>query len=403
MSLLDEMDKPASWQKFYDYKCGLACAGRFVRVLEEYISEERYLDVCAKVARDGRLSLPHRSVISKMSSQKKRVVYTYPDDENIYLKRLTHLLLRRYDHLFCKNLYSFRPDRTVKDAVRYLRSVPGIEQMYSYKVDISNYFNSIPIERLVPVLKEALSDDPKLSEFLTTLLEEPCVIDNGKVVADTKGIMAGTPQASFMANLYLKDLDRYFYDRGIPYARYSDDIIVFAGTREEIDQHASFIRGFLASSGLAVNPAKEMFGTPSDGWIFLGFCCRGKEVDIAPASVAKIKAKMRRKTRALKRWSARKGESSERAASAFIRVFNRKLYDSGEDNDLLSDNELTWSKWYFPVISTDKSLKEIDHYAQECVRYLLSGTRGKSRYRVKYDDMKKLGLKSLVNSYYAGQ
>ena len=40
------------------------------------------------------------SVISKQSTQKKRTVFTYPDAENMVLKLLTYLLLRRYDGLF---------------------------------------------------------------------------------------------------------------------------------------------------------------------------------------------------------------------------------------------------------------------------------------------------------------
>ena len=132
--------------------------------------------------------------------------------------------------------------------------------------------------------------------------------------------------------------------------------------------------------------------------MFLGFCYRAGVIDIAPASVLKIKAKMRRKMRSLMRWTARKGELPARGASAFIRIFNSKLFEHRADE--MSDNELTWSKWYFPVINTDRSLKAIDHYAQECVRYLVSGTRGKARFRVSYEDMKALGLRSLVGEYY---
>ena len=69
--------------------------------------------------------------------------------------------------------------------------------------------------------------------------------------------MAGTPLASFYANLNLRKLDELFAEAGIPYARYSDDIIVFAESREEVLHHAETIRGFLAGAGLEVNPEKE--------------------------------------------------------------------------------------------------------------------------------------------------
>ena len=136
---------------------------------------------------------------------------------------------------------------------------------------------------------------------------------------------------------------------------------------------------------------------PGEGWTFLGFCCKKDAVDIAKASVDKLKGKMRRKMRALMRWQKRNGLSGDRAARAFIRVFNKKLLESPDDN------ELSWAKWYFPTINTDQSLHLIDSYAQECLRYLISGTRSKARFNVRYEDLKALGYRSLVHEYYAGR
>ena len=104
---------------------------------------------------------------------------------------------------------------------------------------------------------------------------------------------------------------------------------------------------------------------------------------------------MRRKARALLRWSQRNEIEPEKAAKAFIRIFNKKLLDDP------NDNELTWSCWFFSVISTTKSLHEIDNYAQEQIRYIISERRNKKRFRVKYGDMKQLGYRNLVHEYYA--
>ena len=56
--------------------------------------------------------------------------------------------------------------------------------------------------------------------------------------------------------------------------------------------------------------------------------------------------------------------------------------------------------WYFPVINTAESLGVIDRYAQDCLRFLLSGKRTKARFSVRYEDMKKLGYRNLVHEYY---
>ena len=395
MSMLAQLGDRACWEKFYEYKLSLACPKEFTRELREFIDREQYLPVCLRIERGEPFPLPGKAVISKQSTQKKRTVYIYPEPENTVLKLLTYLLLRRYDGLFCPELYSFRPGTGAKDAIRRLIRTPGLRRMYSYKADISNYFNSIPIEKFLPRLKDALSDDPALYAFLKRLLEEPEALDGRERIREQKGIMAGTPLSAFYANLYLAPLDRMFHDAGIPYARYSDDIILFAPERETAEKYAGNIRKYLEEQGLSINPTKETFGEPADGFTFLGFQVREGEIDIAPASVAKLKHKMRRKTRALMRWAKRNGIDGKRAAAAFIRIFNRKLLENSRDNDL------TWSFWFFSVITTAKSLHEIDLYAQDCLRYLISGRRTKARFNARYADLKALGYRSLVNSYYS--
>lgn len=397
MSLLDRLSDEQTWKAFLEYRSTLSVSKSFTAELRRFIEQRGYLPVCERIKRGEPFPLPQRSVISKQGSQKKRVVYTYPKDENIVLKLLTYLLLRKYDGLFAEGLYSFRPGRTAKDAVRRLTRTSGIWDMYSYKVDVSNYFNSVPTEKLLPELELALSDDPELFAFLRSLLAEPFVLERGRPLREEKGIMAGTPLSAFYANFYLRELDSFFAEKGLPYARYSDDIIVFAPTEKEASAQAELLLSMLSERGLSVNPDKESFSAPGESWCFLGFTCCREKIDIAPATLMKLRQKMRRKTRALSRWADRSGAGGEKAAAAFVRIFSRKLLESP------GDNELSWSRWFFPVITTADSLHRIDLYAQECIRFLVSGKRTASRYNVHYSDIKRLGYRSLVNAYYSGR
>lgn len=394
MPLLDFISMKVVWNRFYEYKMSLACPKDFSDFLEKFIEEERYVPACERIQKGERFPLPEKSVISKMSSEKKRIVYTYPEEENTVLKLITWLMLREYDEIFSRGLYSFRPGRTAKDAVRYLLRHKEIRGMYAYKVDIHDYFNSISVERLLPMLRKVLAQDDSLYEFLAALLLEPFILDRGRQIAERKGIMAGTPVSSFYANLYLAELDEHFAAEKVVYARYSDDIIVFAPSEEELREHVSYIKDMLDDRGLEVNPAKENYYAPGEGFTFLGFWCEGDTVDIAPATMKKLKKKMKRKRDSLARWAKRNGVEGSKAAKAFIRMFNRKLLESS------GDNELCWSRWFFPVISTTKSLHAIDLYAQDCVRFLVSGRHTKARYNVRYDDIKGLGYRSLVHEYY---
>lgn len=354
------------------------------------------MEPAQKVLAGEPFSPPRRVSISKMSSEKKRIVYIHDPGERTLLKFLTYQLNRKYDYLYAPNLYSFRPGISVRNAVEDLRKVPGLDQMYSYKVDISNYFNSVPVAAMIPVLEETMNDDPVIRDFLISMLLDPQVLQDGQTVTDpNKGIMAGTPISTFLANLYLKDLDLEFAREDRIYARYSDDIITFAPTRKVLEENIQKIHTALAQKGLSINPKKESITQPGEPWVFLGFCFRQGCIDIAPASVEKIKAKMRRKSRALMRWKDRKGATGEAAAKAFIRVFNRKLFDNPVDH------ELTWARWYFPLITTTESLQQIDRYCQSCIRFLVTGKHNKTAYRCRYEDIKKLGYVSLVNRYYA--
>ena len=397
MSLLPLLSDPKVWKGFLEYKRSLAGNKAFSGELSSFVEEQRYLAPAEKILRGESFPLPKKSVISKLGSQKKRTVYIYPEPENTVLKLLTYLILRRYDALFSGNLYSFRPGRTAKDAVRRLLRAPDIGKLYAYKADIHDYFNSIPVERFLPELREALSDDPELFAFLRGLLTEPRVLERGETAAEYhKGIMAGTPLSAFYANLYLRDLDSYFEREKILYCRYSDDVIVFSETEQECRAHAGKIRDYLEARGLLMNPDKEFFSGPGEGFTFLGFSVSGGIVDIAPATVKKLKGKMRRKRDGLARWCKRNGVEPKKAAAAFIRIFNRKLLESPEGNDL------SWSRWFFSVINTADTLREIDRYAQDCIRYLLTGSHKKARFRVRYEELKELGYRSLVHEYYEG-
>lgn len=397
MDLISSLSDPGLWQEYLEYK---RCSGRLLnreeQELSAFIRQQKYLPIAEHIRNGGTFPPPKKSAISKMNSSKKRIVYTYPPAENQVLKLMTYLLLRKYDGCFSDNLYSFRVGRTPKDAIRRLSRHPHIKQMWSYKADISNYFNSIPVNKLLPMLEKTLSDEPVLYRFISSLLTNPLVIDNGKTVSEEKGIMAGTPISTFLANLYLSGLDAHFAAEGTLYARYSDDIIVFAPTSEELEQQVGFISRFLADAGLSLNPSKESRTAAGESWVFLGFSYCGGVIDIAPASVEKLKAKMRRKARALARWRDRKKAPGENAAKAFIRTFNRKLFESVPEHDL------TWARWYFPVITTADSLKVIDAYAQSCIRSLATGKHTKGSYQFRYEDMKKLGYVTLVGRYYSG-
>ena len=133
---------------------------------------------------------------------------------------------------------------------------------------------------------------------------------------------------------------------------------------------------------------------PGEPWDFLGFKYKDGGVDLADATVMKMKARIRRKAHALYRWKVRKDADYDRTASAMIRKFNRKFYDVD------GESEFTWSRWFFPVLTRDEGLRALDAYLVQYIRYLWSGRHYKGNYAVTYEHIKELGFRSLVHEYY---
>ena len=243
-------------------------------------------------------------------------------------------------------------------------------------------------------LKDLLADDPPLYAFFERMLTDDRALVDGTIVHEPHGVMAGTPTSPFLADVYLMEVDRHFDEAGVVYARYSDDIILFAPDRESLEAQKAVLLAYLKEYRLEVNPEKEKIYAPEEPFEFLGFRCQGETIDIAAAVRCKMKGKIRRAARALARWRDAKGIGAEQAMKALNRQFNAKLFE-GDDPDSLS-----WSRWFFPVINRTEGLQEIDHYLQQSIRYLASGRHTKANYRVRYADLKALGYRSLVHEFY---
>lgn len=393
-SIITQLADQAVWEKLLARRLMKGCfTWHEFEEADSFVAEEQYLAVAEHIAKGGRLGIPRKKIVNKMGTGKKRVVYTYAPDEMRVLSLLSYLLYR-YDSRFAPNCYAFRQGLRPQDTIRHINKALDNRPMWAYKVDIHNYFNSIPIELLMPMLKEMLVDDPPLYRFFEDMLTDDHVIENGKVVEEQHGIMAGTPTSPFLANVYLNAIDHHFFDAGVVYARYSDDIILFAPDRQSLEKHKETLLGFLRQCRLEVNPDKERIYSPDEPFEFLGFKCHGRDIDLSASTVKKMKGKISRRARSLMRWKKRKGVSAEKAMAVLIRQFNDKFFE-GEDPDTL-----TWSRWFFPLITKTDGLKEIDHYLQQNIRYLSTGRHGKANFRVDYNTLKRLGYRSLVNEFY---
>ena len=393
MSVIKLLREENIWNEFLKYKIeGGHLTKQEQEKLEKYIENKEYEEVVKKIINKERFPIPTMKHINKKNSTKKRTVFLFNEKENYVLKALMFLLYK-YDNIFSQNLYSFRRHISVKTAISDITK-QDIKTMYGYKVDIHNYFNSVDLEIMTKILQDNIRDDELLVDFIVSIISEPEAYFNENIISCKKGIMAGVPISGFLANLYLEELDRWFYEQNILYARYSDDIIVFGKTKEDVDKYKEKIEQFLRERKLTINENKEFEIEPNGKLDFLGFSFADNKIDLSDVALQKMKDKMKRKAKALLRWKTKNKANNERAIRAYIRYFNKKFFDNPRGN------EITWCRWYFPIITTDNSLHILDNYMIQNIRHVATGKHTKANYNLKYKTIKEYGFKSLVHSYY---
>ena len=372
MSIIDEINNAMKWQMFLEHKQTNNNMSKDEELaLIEFIEKKRFEYFYEQIkAGEFPKDFPHKLVVNKEDSNKKRIVYSYENEENIVLKFIAYNLYE-FDDVFSKNTYAFRRGYGVKDAIWRLKGSEKFEEYYCYKADISNYFNSIDVDLLLEKLSFVKERDVQLYNLFVKILKEERVYSDGKIIQENHGAMAGMPCSPFFANVYLKELDRYFEERNIPYFRYSDDILIFAKDEEKLEEYVAIFKEMLEHNKLIINESKIMLTKPYETFEFLGFSYDRGIIDLSFNTKRKIKAKIKRKAEALRRWQRSKNLTEDKAAIGFINAMNKKFY-CGNSKEI-DEDAFTWSRWVFPNITTDRSLKEIDEYMQQYIRYVITG------------------------------
>lgn len=392
--LYEYINNDERWNIFLEYKLSSNFNSKFEKKkLSDFILNKKYKLICQKIMDENySFTIPKKHMISKGKSSKKRVVYSFTEEEMNVLKYISYLLYD-YDYLFQNNLFSFRKEKSVKTAINKIKSISNIKNMYAYKVDIKNYFNSINISVLLKNLEQDL-EDKKLFEFIKGIISNNEVIYGNNKISEEKGAMAGVPISAFLANYYIKEIDEYFFQKKVIYFRYADDIIFFCDSKKEIHKYSTKLKELLKKYKLEINKEKEFFYYPGDKWEFLGFSfCNGK-IDLSDNSLRKIKSKIKRSSKGIRKWMLKKNVDSNKALKVMNKKYNNKFF--GTKNSTLS-----WSCWFFPIITTSESLKKIDKYYQENLRYIVTGKHNKKNYKiVPYSALKKAKYKSLIHEYY---
>lgn len=340
-------------------------------------------------------SIPEKIEIAKQGSKKKRIVYKYNTTDRYILGVLYRAISRVYNNQFSNLCFSYKKGQSTSSAIWAIKE-NKLSNEIGVKVDIHSYFNSVSRERVTELINEWFPGG--LNKSIKKLMLDDKVYFHGQLINEWKSLIPGCALGSFFANACLKEVDEHFENLNITYARYSDDIILFDKTEEDVQRHLDYIIKSIGEYGLTMNPDKYTFFKENEAVEYLGLRIRedGK-IDIANHAKQKIKKQVHRWCRK-ERVEIEKGNTTfEKAARGILRRFNYKNMICS----LTGDNTFGWCGYSFKYITTTDSLKEIDLYVKDCIRALKTGKHNKANYKaVSEEEFNSLGFTSLVTMYH---
>ncbi|GAA4718084.1 group II intron reverse transcriptase/maturase [Brevibacillus fulvus] len=171
--------------------------------------------------------------------------------------------------------YGFRPDRSAHDALREISKIVNQRNHHVVEVDIKSYFDNIPHDLLVKLMRKRIAD-----ERIILLVEgwlKAGVVEKGKISYADAGTPQGGAISPLLANIYLNELDQWWrreHLRKGKMIRYADDFIVITDTAQNAREIHDLIVRKLAALKLKCSADKTRvvnLNLRDGSFDFLGF------------------------------------------------------------------------------------------------------------------------------------
>lgn len=235
---------------------------------------ERELQRLHEPLRDGayRPQPVRRAWIAKPGSTEKRPLGIPAVRDRIVQGALRHVLEPSFETSMAAHSYGFRPGRGAKDALRRVDTLLQAGHVWVVDADLKSYFDTIPHDRLLALVKQRVGDGRVLA--LVESFLRAGVLEAAKGWQPTE---RGTPQGGvsspLLANLYLNPLDHQMAPAGWEMVRYADDFVILCRTEAEAQTALAAVTAWVTEAGLTLPPEKTRVADASEpgGFDFLGY------------------------------------------------------------------------------------------------------------------------------------
>ena len=196
------------------------------------------------------------------------------------------------DQKFHERSFGFRHGRGAHDALRAVEQKLAEGYVYVVDADLKSYFDMIPKDRLLALVKEHISDSRMLK--LLKLFLEQNILEELREWTPIAGVPQGAVLSPVLSNLYLNPLDHLMADEGFEMVRYADDFVVLCRSEFEADVALQMITEWVEQAGLTLHPMKtKIVDSRVESFAFLGYSFRGDKIYPRRESLAKMQARIK--------------------------------------------------------------------------------------------------------------
>jgi len=238
-----------------------------------------------------------RAWIPKPGSKEKRPLGIPAVRDRVVQAALRHVLEPIFETGFAEQSYGFRPGRGAKDALRRVDSLLKAGHDWVVDADLKSYFDTIPHDRLLALVKARVADGRVLA-LVESFLRAGVLEENEGWQPTERGTPQGGVISPLLANLYLDPFDHKMADVGWELVRYADDFVICCRSESEAQAALAEVREWVAQAGLVLHPEKTRIVDMRQpgGFDFLGYHFeRGLKWPRAK-SLMKLKERVRAKT-----------------------------------------------------------------------------------------------------------
>ncbi len=211
--------------------------------------------------------------------------------DRVVQKAIVSVIEPILDHQFHERSFGFRHGRGAHDALRIVEQKLQEGYVYVVDADLKGYFDTIPKDGLMKLLKERISDT-RLLQLIQNFLDQK-IMEELREWTPIAGVPQGAVLSPVLSNLYLNPLDHKMADRGFEMLRYADDFVVLCRSESEAVSALAVIRDWVEAAGLTLHPTKtKIVDSRTESFAFLGYSFRGEKIYPRRESLANLKARL---------------------------------------------------------------------------------------------------------------